>query len=161
VALGVVTSIVFVPTFQKFTEDAFVQRVVAPTVREEIKKSFAVIKTENDAQAKAFFDLEHERFEKFAQQYRKQIESLKGDKVRLAEESQRTFTAYNEAKKNAYEWESFARNLEAENAKLKKKSGPFGCGVVGSTASGAAPIALFLSPLALTLFARMRRRKRT
>jgi len=161
VVLGVVTSIVFVPTFQKFTEDAFVQRVVAPTVREEIKKSFAVLKTESEAQTKAFFDLEHERFEKFAQHYRAQIANLKGDKVRLAEEKQRAFSAYNEAKNSAFEWENHARSLEAENARLKKKSGPFGCGVIGSSASGAAPLALFLSPLALVLFSSMRRRTRT
>jgi|GEM_PF-3199584 len=158
--LGVVTSIVFVPTFQKFTEDAFVQRVVDPTVREEIKKSFVVLREENDKQTKDFFDLEHERFEKFAKHYRGQIANLKGDKVRLAEEKQRAFTAYNEAKTSAFEWENHAKNLEAENARLKKKGGPFGCGVIGSSASGAAPFALFLSPLALVLFACMRRKTR-
>jgi hypothetical protein len=160
-ALSVVTSIVFVPSFQKFSEGEFVLRVVAPTVREEIQKSFAVLKTENDAQAKAFFALENERFEKFASHYRRQIEGLRGDKARLSDEKQRAVLSYNEAIGLAKEWKSHAQNLEAENARLKKKSGVFSCGVVGESAFGATPLALILSPLALILFARWRRRALT
>lgn len=120
--LAVVTSIVFVPTYQKFREDAFVQTQVAPVVRDEIAKSFALLRAENEKQAKEFFELEGARFEKFASHYKSQIETLKGSKAALAEEKQTLAAAYQDAVKAADQWKDLAHELDRENAKLKKSA---------------------------------------
>lgn len=120
--IAVVTSLFFVPTFQKFSEDEFVQSQIAPVIQEEIKKSFEMLRTENETQTKAFFELENARFEKFAVHYRKHIDSLKGDKATLANEHQKLIRAYNSIAEANTEWKKHAAALESENAKLQKSS---------------------------------------
>jgi phage-related tail protein len=158
--LAVVTSLYFVPTFQKFSEDEFVQRQIAPVVRDEIKKSFEVLRTEQEAQTKEFFALENERFEKFAAHYRKQIESLKGDKASLADENQKLIRAYNTAIAHNAQWEEYGKKLESENANLKKPRLERLCGSIGADGVGSTSLALLLLPLMLVLVSRYSRRKR-
>ena len=71
---------------------------------------------------RAFFELENARFEKFAAHYRKQIDSLKGDKATLADEHQKLIRAYNSVAEANTEWKKHAAALESENAKLQKSS---------------------------------------
>jgi len=120
--IAVVTSLFFVPTFQKFTEEQFVQTQVAPVVREEIVKSFTLLRTENEAKTKEFFELENARFEKFASHYRKQIDSLSRDKVSLLEENQKLSGAYKDAYKASIEWKNLAQDIKRENVELKKNA---------------------------------------
>jgi hypothetical protein len=158
--IAVVISLYLVPTFQKFSEDEFVQRQIAPVVREEIKKSFAVLRTEQEAQTKAFFELENERFEKFATHYRKQIDSLKGDKAVLADENQKLILAYNTAINHNAQWEKHAKNLESENANLKKNRLERMCGSIGVAGVGSTSFALLLLPLFFALASECARRTR-
>jgi hypothetical protein len=158
--LAMVTSLYFVPTFQKFSEDEFVQRQIAPVVREEMKKTFEMLRTEQEAQTKAFFALENERFEKFAAHYRKQIESLKGDKASLADENQKLVRAYNTVLDHNGQWEKYSKKLESENASLKKPGLGKLCGSIGADGVGSTSLALFLLPLVLVWVSRYSRRKR-
>ncbi len=158
--LAVLVSIVFVPTFQKFTEDAFVQRQIAPVVRDEIKKSFEVLRSENEAQTKAFFDLENERFEKFATHYRKQIDSLKGDKIALADENKNLTRLSNATTALNEQWKKYAQSLESENASLKKTPLKRMCGSLGEESSGRASLGLLLLPLVLVFASQYSRQKR-
>jgi hypothetical protein len=159
--IAVVTSIVFVPSFQKFSEDEFVQRQVAPVVREEIKKSFEVLRSENEKMTKEFFDLEQARFDKFEAHYSKQIEALRGDKASLAAENQKLRGAYSETVIENNKWRAYAENLKQENADLKKTRLERMCGSIGTLGGGSSSLALFLAPLALVLLLRCTRRRAT
>lgn len=159
--IAVVTSIVFVPSFQKFSEDEFVQRQIAPVIREEVKKSFEVLRAENDKTTQDFFALEQERFEKFAAHYRKQIASLKGDKAAMADENQRLSRAFNEQLSVNAAWKKHAADLQKENDKYTKSYLQRACGSIGSTGAGSSSLALLLAPLVLIFLVRSSRRRLT
>jgi hypothetical protein len=159
--IAVVTSIVFVPSFQKFSEDQFVLRLVAPVVREEIKKSFEILRAENEKMTKEFFDLEQARFDKFEAHYRKQIEALRGDKANLVAENQNLRGAYSEKVAETRKWQAYAENLKQENDKLTKSALQRACGSIGTSEGGSTSLALLLVPLTLVLSQRCSRRRLT
>jgi hypothetical protein len=157
--LAVVTSLYFVPTFERFSEKEFLETRIYPVVREEMTKSFSLIRAENDQLMKAFIDLERDRFDKFAEHYRKQIGSLKADRLALLEKSEALSKEYNLTVETLQKWKEHSKNLESENASLKKNlsKGSF-CGVVagGSDSSSSSAVLLFV-PLFLGMYFLVRR----
>lgn len=157
-SLAVLTSLFFVPTFEKFQSNVLIEQTVTPVIRSEIQSAFAKMREENHASLKSFYDLEQDRFEKFAQKYRGKIEVLADEKVALQRELQRVTEIANSNS-------SYASDLEKKIKRLNSKSS---CGVISKAEFGSEEasrngskvgFALLVSPLLLAIFFVLKSRK--
>ena len=157
-SLAVLTSLFFLPTFEKFKSDVLIDQTVTPVIRSEIQSAFAKMRDENQVSLKSFYDLEQDRFEKFAQKYRGRIEVLADEKVALQRELQRVTQIANSNS-------SYASKLEKEIKQLNSKSR---CGVISEAEFGSQEaskkgskvgFALLISPLFLGVFFVLKSRK--
>ena len=156
--LAVLTSLFFLPTFEKFKSDLLIQQTVTPVIRSEIQSAFAKMREENQASLKSFYELEQDRFEKFAQKYRGRIEVLTDEKVAVQRELQRVTQIANNNS-------SYASDLEKEIKRLNSKRS---CGVISeaefvseeaSKKGSKVGFALLISPLLLGILFALKSQK--
>lgn len=157
-SLAILTSLFFIPTFEKFKSDVLIEQTVTPVIRSEIQSAFAKMRDENQSSLKSFYESEQDRFEKFAQKYRGRIDVLSDEKVALQRELQRVTQIANSNS-------SYASNLEKEIKRLNSKSS---CGVISEAEFGSEDtskkgskvgLALLVSPLLLTILSVLKSRK--
>lgn len=157
-SLAVLTSLFFVPTFEKFKSDMLIQQTVTPVIRSEIQSAFAKMRDENQASLKSFYDSEQDRFEKFAQKYRGRIDVLSDEKLALEKEVQRVTDIANNNS-------TYATHLEKEVKRLNSKSN---CGVISEAEFGSKKssekgskvgFALLVSPLLFAILSVLKSQK--
>jgi hypothetical protein len=157
-SLAVLTSLFFLPTFEKFKSDVLIEQTVTPVIRSEIQSAFAKMRDENQSSLKSFYDSEQDRFEKFAQKYRGRIDVLSDEKVALQRELQRVTQIANSNS-------SYASNLEKEIKRLNSKSS---CGVISEAEFGSEKssengskvgFALLVSPLLFAILSVLKNQK--
>jgi hypothetical protein len=157
-SLAVLTSLFFLPTFEKFKSDVLIEQTVTPVIRSEIQSAFAKMRDENQSSLKSFYDSEQDRFEKFAQKYRGRIDVLSDEKVALQRELQRVTQIANSNS-------SYASNLEKEIKRLNSKSS---CGVISKAEFGSEKssengskvgFALLVSPLLFAILSVLKNQK--